>query len=208
MIPLGKSLLPPDVLAAFPDDLPDEASFIFWSGWQRATAARDEYWEAKLAVLEARLDARGFAPAGGEAIVIPPIADPPAPPVDTGPPTAYQAERDRERDIYAPPKMAPDGSISEEPIGRFPVERIEEVIAFAKDNSTDPARARLIARECLADAAPNYRDGNLPGSIVRIIMGRLENEGLRGDPVQALGDSDGISDEEVDTSAFGDEMAR
>ena len=194
-IPLGKSLLPPEVLEQCPDDLPDAAAFIFWSGWQRGSAARDVYWEAEL---ERRLGSyetrfvvgRDQAPPALD--VLDDIKNPP----DI---TSYETEQKKQRVITA----APPGPGEEAPIGAFTGPTVLQFVEYAVNNSSDKMRARLIARELLEENKENYPSGIPPGSTLRWINDKLKEEGIQLAPVQHLGDGGNVSDEDVEESNFG-----
>jgi len=188
VIPLGKSLLPPEVLEQFPDDLPDEAAFIFWSGWQRGCAYRDEYWEVEMV--------RRAPVTMPEA---PPVAPPPPVHEVIAPPTDYEKKREIQR--HASAFSTTEGQ--EEPIRAFTSDTLVKFIDFARQNSSDPMQARLVVREAFAETE-GYEDGNPPSSIARVILRKLDNAGiLYGGGPQDMGDGDQISDEAVDDSAFG-----
>ena len=201
-IHLSKNLLPPEVLDALPEGLSDEAAFIFWSGWQRATAIRDAYWETRSRhQIHAEVEEEGMARilhnAGAErGMSAEDVAEVGA---DIGVNmSAYAIEEKKQSEITA----APPGPGQEAPIGPFSGEAILPFVEFAVNNSTDRMRARLIVRELLENCKDNYPSGNPPGSIVRQITSRLDDENIRGNAVQDLGDGSKVSDAAVEESNF------
>lgn len=97
------------------------------------------------------------------------------------------------------PPQGPSAS-GEMPIGRYPADLVAELVAWGQNQSTDPALAREIVREYLAECEP--RCASPPTSSGRTIIGRLRKmKILRASDTTQMGRAEDIDEGEAAAAA-------
>lgn len=82
------------------------------------------------------------------------------------------------------------------PIGRYPAELVTDLVKFAQENSTNPARARDIMRDYLVECEPTCT--NPPSSTGKTVLLKLQTEKiLKGEQVTRLGSLEDMDEAEV-----------